>query len=225
MNNLIHHISLCTVVFLAFLLFSLQAAGKQEKRLSQQLKLGTISGKLIQMQIMGTCILAFSLVIPTPYLSLPSLLKQPHFSGYLTSTYLVLILMTTGLGIFSARKVLEEQTFKQILPDYYNAFTYLISRIIYLTVYELFFRGVLFLGVLLFTNALVAVLINLILYFLIHIRDSKAELIGTIPFGLVLCYTTFHSQSVWPAICLHLLLSLSHEGFLLYHLILKPIKK
>lgn len=225
MSNLTYHILLSTAIFIGFLGCNLYISGKQQHRLSQQLISGTFGPGFIQGQIPGMLILGISLLIPTPYLTINEITAIPQFTQGLLLTWIMLIIASAGTGLISAKKILRINT--QELPAYdpEHAWSYLLTRIVFLGIYEVFFRGILLLGTLQFTNLFNALLINLLLYFLVHIRDSKAELIGTIPFGLALCLITGYSLSVWPAIVLHLVLSLTHEGYLLYHLTLKPIKK
>ena len=59
-----------------------------------------------------------------------------------------------------------------------------------------------------------AVLINLTLYALVHWFDKK-ERYGTLLMGVALCCITIYYNSIWPAIIIHLSLSLSHEITLL----------
>ena len=88
---------------------------------------------------------------------------------------------------------------------------YLIIRLLFLFAYELFFRGVLFLYSLQYVSLVYAILINLFFYALIHGFDSRKEIIGSIPFGTVLCLFTYFSGSIWPAFIIHASLSLGYE--------------
>jgi membrane protease YdiL (CAAX protease family) len=40
--------------------------------------------------------------------------------------------------------------------------------------------------------------------------------VASIPFGIILCFITIKSNSIWPAIILHTVLALSNEWFSLY---------
>jgi membrane protease YdiL (CAAX protease family) len=59
-----------------------------------------------------------------------------------------------------------------------------------------------------------AVVINLILYALVHWFDKK-ERYGSVLMGIVLCSVSIYYHSVWPAIIIHLSLALSNEITLL----------
>ncbi|MFN2440458.1 MAG: CPBP family intramembrane glutamic endopeptidase, partial [Chitinophagaceae bacterium] len=91
----------------------------------------------------------------------------------------------------------------------------LLIRIPFLIIYEIYFRGVLLVICIHSFGVNAATLINVILYAVAHVYSSRKELIGTVPFGLVLCLATTIAQSVWPAIIMHLLLALPYEILLL----------
>jgi membrane protease YdiL (CAAX protease family) len=92
---------------------------------------------------------------------------------------------------------------------------YFSIRIPGLIIYEVFFRGVL-LGILmeLFSKP-VAVALNIALYGIAHAFGSRKEFIGSLPFGLLLCFVTVLTQSVYPAVLLHLCIALPYESILL----------
>lgn len=99
----------------------------------------------------------------------------------------------------------------------YGAFTrYLLLRIPFIVIYEIYFRGVLLMICIHFFGVTAGVIINVTMYAAAHIYSSKKELIGTVPFGLALCFATIATQSVWPAILMHLLLAVPYEMFLLF---------
>jgi membrane protease YdiL (CAAX protease family) len=59
-----------------------------------------------------------------------------------------------------------------------------------------------------------AIILNLVLYMLVH-WFNKQERYGSLIMGIVLCGVTIYYHSVWPAIIIHLSLSLSNEITLL----------
>jgi membrane protease YdiL (CAAX protease family) len=107
-----------------------------------------------------------------------------------------------------------------------ESISYLSLRIPGLIIYEMFFRGVL-LGISLeWFSIPVSVAFNIGLYALAHTFSSRKEFIGSIPFGLLLCYVTILSESIFPAVILHLCLALPYESILLikYQLLTKKIR-
>lgn len=97
----------------------------------------------------------------------------------------------------------------------YHAALHIVLRSSFLVSYEWFFRGCILFSCIEWLGTIPAVIINLVLYALIHSFNGKKEMYGSVPFGLMLCVFTVWYGSVWPAILLHLLLSSSHEYFLL----------
>lgn len=96
-----------------------------------------------------------------------------------------------------------------------NALGYVIIRLVFLFSYELFFRGVLFFFSLQYVNLVYAILINLFFYALIHGFDSRKEIIGSLPFGIVLCLFTYFSGSIWPVFIIHVCLSIGYETIII----------
>jgi membrane protease YdiL (CAAX protease family) len=92
---------------------------------------------------------------------------------------------------------------------------YIFMRIIHIILYEIFFRAILLFVLIDQIGLIPAVWLNIILYALLHFHCEYDELVGTIPFGLLLCVITITYHSIWPAIVIHLALALSHECRLL----------
>jgi membrane protease YdiL (CAAX protease family) len=95
--------------------------------------------------------------------------------------------------------------------NFYHALQYLFIRFTFLFFYEFFFRGVLFFSFLDSFGVLLAIVFSTMLYVIIHFFDSKKELIGTVPFGIVLCLFTYFTNSIWYAFLIHLTLSAVYE--------------
>jgi membrane protease YdiL (CAAX protease family) len=116
-------------------------------------------------------------------------------------------------GFFAAK---GKQLLSVAIANYSLVNTYFFVRALFLIVYEFFFRGVLLQALLGVVNMEWAIAINIILYAIAHAFSNKKELIGSIPFGLLLCLVTIKLQSVWPAIIIHLALSFSYETRISY---------
>jgi len=93
----------------------------------------------------------------------------------------------------------------------FHATLYIILRSLFLICYEFFFRGCILFSCIDSFGLVPAIIINLVLFALIHSFNGKNQMYGSVPLGLMLCLFTIWYQSVWPAIFLHLLLSSSHE--------------
>lgn len=93
-------------------------------------------------------------------------------------------------------------------------FSFLFIRTLFLIAYEFFFRGVLVFVIVEDFGSIVAIIVNIILYVLVH-WFNKEERYGAVLMGVILCGATLYYHSVWPAIIIHLSLALSNEITLL----------
>ena len=105
-----------------------------------------------------------------------------------------------------------------------KAWVYFSIRITFLLCYEFFFRGVLLFKFLAISNLYLSIVYATILYVLIHIFDSKKEIVGAIPFGIVLCLFTYLTCSVWYAFFIHIALSAVYEISIFYYQTIKTSK-
>lgn len=105
-----------------------------------------------------------------------------------------------------------------------QGWTYFIIRIVFLISYEFFFRGVLLFFFIENNGLILAIIISTSLYVLIHIFDSKAEILGAIPFGIVLCLFSYFTNNIWAAFIIHSTLSGVYEVSMFNHLTLKTHK-
>ena len=101
---------------------------------------------------------------------------------------------------------------------------YFIIRIVFLISYEFFFRGVLLFFFIEINGLILAIIISTSLYVLIHIFDTKAEILGAIPFGIVLCLFSYFTNNIWAAFIIHSTLSGVYEVSMFNHLTLKTNK-
>jgi len=93
---------------------------------------------------------------------------------------------------------------------------YLLLRVLFLICYEIFFRGVLLNFCITITTVPIAIVINVVLYAIAHTFSTRQELIGSVPFGIVLCLLTLYTRSVWPAVIIHVMLGLPYDVRVLY---------
>jgi membrane protease YdiL (CAAX protease family) len=92
-----------------------------------------------------------------------------------------------------------------------GVYQYIFLRITFIFIYEWFMRGLLLTTLVQRFGMVAGVIINLVIYTLLHSHKSKKEMMGCIPFGLLVCVLTIWWDSVWPAIILHLQLCLTYE--------------
>ena len=162
-------------------------------------------------------------------LGLPLVLSADNWSQWLTwpvsvsllqvLVSVILLSLTCMISLHTAIK--KTRAYAQagkitILPAIAPAVFYLLIRIIFLVIYECFFRGLLLFICIGICGITCAILINLFYYTLIHAFNDRAEMFACIPFGIVLCSISIYWQSLLPAILFHLLLAVTHESYILF---------
>ena len=131
--------------------------------------------------------------------------------------FFLLTLILANISQFSIKK----QRLEYVGLTHYglsDAMKYFLIRFAFLFCQEFFFRGVLFFLFLEFTSVLWATLLCTLLYAIIHVFDSKKELIGAIPLGIILCLFTYLSNSIWYAFLIHLIFVAVYEISLFYNI-------
>lgn len=93
---------------------------------------------------------------------------------------------------------------------------YFTGRIIFLFLYELFFRGVLLFSLMAIAGNAISIIINVVLYTTLHACCTVKEIMATIPFGIVICLLCMVSNSVWPAIILHTAVAITTECMIVF---------
>ena len=88
---------------------------------------------------------------------------------------------------------------------------------IYLLGYEFLFRGLLFFSVYHSFGLLASLAVNVIIYSLVHLPKGKAEMIGAIPFGILLCCMALLTNSIILPFLIHLSLALSTDYFSIHY--------
>lgn len=90
--------------------------------------------------------------------------------------------------------------------------SYSVFRFLFLISYEIWFRGYFLDDLISIFSTPVAIGINVFLYALIHIFGGTKEALGSIGFGIILCLLVVALGNVWPAIFIHLSLSIGYEA-------------
>ena len=136
---------------------------------------------------------------------------------------MAVVIVSAFMSYYSARNNLKNKTKK----SHYHVdqgWIYFAIRILFLLSYEFFFRGVLFFSLLEKHHVVIAIIVCTSLYVLIHAFDSRTEIIGTIPFGIILCLFSYFTNSIWPAFIIHITLSGVYELSIFNQLTLKRQK-
>ncbi len=169
----------------------------------------------------GLGIILFGIVF---YTILPELRYLIHIIEIPRLFLLLLFFVTLFSSAYLSRVSVKKQLSKIERASCYNlsnASVYFMIRFVFLMCYEFFFRGVLLFKFLEYNSLFVAIFYSTILYVLIHIFDSRKEIIGAIPFGIVLCLFAYYTNSVWYVFIIHMALSAVYEISLFYHLTFK----
>ncbi len=129
-------------------------------------------------------------------------------------------LILAGLSYFASRGSHNLKEFPQIRDSKWTSglvFKNILSWVVYLIAYEILFRGLLLFPLVPVIGFWPAAVIGTVLYSLSHYPKSLREAIGAIPFGLILAYIAWETQSVWPCILIHVCMAVSNSLFSLYH--------
>ncbi len=138
--------------------------------------------------------------------------QMPDISAVILFILIFALLISIAFRLgedLKAKKQRSTDVLNQLSTNF--VIRYFIIRIIFLFVYELWFRGFLLFDCISWMGIPVAVVLNVFLYVLLHIFNSKKELLACIPFGLLVCFLSITCNAVWPAIILHIGFSLVYE--------------
>lgn len=127
-----------------------------------------------------------------------------------TCCFLIAFMLAVFTGMKAGRCVHIRYSSSSVLSDKFLV-VYFTVRILYLAAYELFFRGVLLFGLAAEYGVITALIISTALTVLLHVFTNKKEMLGCIPFAIVLGCLCISSNAVWPAMVIHIALSLSYE--------------
>jgi len=83
----------------------------------------------------------------------------------------------------------------------------------YLVSYEFMFRGFLLFETKDAMGIWPAILVNTVIYSLAHLPKGARETILAIPFGILICYLTLRTGTIWVAVFLHYILAVSNDIF------------
>jgi len=89
------------------------------------------------------------------------------------------------------------------------------SWLLYLAAYEFLFRGFLLFTLESAIGLWAALVTMTVLYSMAHLHKGLNEVLGAIPFGVILGFLAFKSGSFWPAFFVHACLAISNDFFAL----------
>ncbi|HEX2977454.1 MAG TPA: CPBP family intramembrane glutamic endopeptidase, partial [Bacteroidales bacterium] len=88
-----------------------------------------------------------------------------------------------------------------------------LSWLSYILAYEFLFRGYLLFSSIQVIGLWPAIILNTIIYSLVHFHKGIKEMVGSLPFGIILCYLCYLTGSIWIAVIAHSTMVLSNEWF------------
>jgi membrane protease YdiL (CAAX protease family) len=171
-------------------------------------------GNIIGLHIIGILWLG---IVPAIVLQQPVLktLTGNSFPDNLVLLILLLLLLLTAAMLIKTGATIQQQFADSKHHHYQLPITfiirYFIIRIIFLFVYELWFRGYLLFDSIDAMGIPLAVTLNVILHVLLHLYNSKKEMLGCILFSLLACWLCILCNAAWPAVILHIMFSLVYE--------------
>ena len=149
---------------------------------------------------------------------LPHTLTDYGLSFANTSTSLLwvfgLACLVVPLNVNAARRPTNLEYYPMIRATRWSprlVLTNALATTAYLFAYELMFRGILLSVCVMMLGVWPAIAINVALYSTTHLPKGPAETIGAIPFGLLVCYITLTTGTIWVAVVIHIILSLSND--------------
>ncbi len=149
-----------------------------------------------------------------------SLFSLRNFRRHILGTVLTIVLLVIPSAYNSSfmpdvlaeyplpRFLLQDQ---QLLPVYILALFFL-----YYVAWEFFFRGFLLFGLKDKYGAFPAVLIQTISSCLVHIDKPVAEIVGSIPFGILFGIIALRTKSIWVVVFIHAALGIFNDLFIIF---------
>ena len=194
----------------AFLLY-VNRKPSHQKMVQQNGRLTPEVTRVIIFHIAGILWLT-SFAFPVHDLDSISFLQSKAVAPWKILLFFTVLAATFYIGLRTAGK--NTTTSTQPSPDKISLpeiIIYLPVRILFIYSYESWLRGSLLIFLLNALGIYTAILINVGLYSLLHVFAGRKEIIGCIPFGLILCGFTLSIHALWPAVLLHVSLSLTYE--------------
>ena len=215
---------ICPATFAVLYFLSRNVAQKKSDKIIDTLYNGGSESLFLKKQFLG--IIALS--VPVIFYFILNLSAQKLLSLTLSGSWfyswiiaMLLCLFISSRATANQLKKLKKQNSGVTKPA--NITALFTGRIIFLFLYELFFRGVLLFSIAAIAGNIPSIFINTLLYAVLHAHCSRNEIIATIPFGIVTCLLSIAANSIWPAILLHIIIAITTEGMLIFS-IKKPCK-
>lgn len=200
----------CFLIFLVLLWISKE---KQGLRLVSENGLAANLPMLIMLHVAGIFLFG---IIPLLSYHPGSFVLMDSGAALKPSTWttflLVLVLLVITPRIINNRqRKWQDTTPVQTSPGRGFYLLYFTVRILFIAAYECWFRGYLLTDSIVTFGVTWAILLNIGLYALLHVANGKDDVIACFPFGLLLCSLCIWQGAVWPAVFIHLALTIPFE--------------
>lgn len=134
----------------------------------------------------------------------------------LISLYAILIVLPIIFIVvfINAKKEQNLKLYPEIRKQTWNAQLLILSAfswLVYIFAYEFLFRGFFLFLSLQYFSYWPAIIINIILYALVHIPKGIKETVASLPFGLILCVITIESGNITASFVIHGFMGLFNE--------------
>lgn len=141
------------------------------------------------------------------------LLQQPSA----TLSWIVgLLLIIIPANFFIARSAQNQAAYPQVRYRSWSPGFFLVNAltwVLYLLGYEFLFRGLLLFPLIEVLGLWSSIGLNVTLYAIVHAPKGWREVIGAVPFGIVLCMATYETGSFWAAFTAHGVQAVVNEFF------------
>lgn len=136
-------------------------------------------------------------------------------SGEYTLLWFLIPTIVITLGsIFQSNKTIDTSYYPEVRKQIWTRQRTMLNAgywAIYLLGYEFAIRGMLFFTCLYAFGLWPAIIINSVIYSLIHIFKGPKEAYGAFFLGVLFCLITFYTNSLWIAFILHVLLAVIND--------------
>ncbi|MEO8794202.1 MAG: CPBP family intramembrane glutamic endopeptidase [Daejeonella sp.] len=219
MENL-HLLYMLLVCYLSYFLITWRGKIAGYHNLKEAVKTDQGFYSLIRKYVLGILILGLPFSFSQKYNFLVN--KMPDFSENNIGIYWILLLFfSVAIASASTKKISFDITSSLSLQQSTDPYLFLAIRVLFLFIYELYFRGFLLFSLIPILGLTPAIIASTLLYAIQHIFDSKKELLSCIPFGICVCILSYLTLSIWPAFIIHSCIAVICEGNLLFKLKLK----
>jgi membrane protease YdiL (CAAX protease family) len=216
---------LSLLCYIIFFLSICKAWKKDRKKVFAQSNRAQDISTARNLQITGILLFGFftGIVRMRQQMTFLSFPKDPD--NYLMLLTAILFVIVFIISWFTAQKNKLSDKYSYLLrSSSQRVANYFLFRVLFLVAYEFFFRGVLLFDIAMMAGITISISINIIMYVILHLFDNRQTIIGAVPFGLLLCWLSWETQSIWPAVVLHLVLALTYEIKISYSLFQSPKK-